>query len=322
MNAFKIVIILILLFYLNTYNTGIRNFLIGNIIGNINTYITLKGEYKEQQLIDVLNSYNIFDFYLFGSLLVSNKSKTKSYEIIETDKQLKMSSKKLLALRIQKRLKNYYTIEILFNHIVFDMQGIFNIIENYLKNNTTTKKIKIYKKFHLTDLSVFSKFLSLFDKIICKNEVQIISKDFIQQQKFNLSLSSLDLVFAVLILKYLVDSNKEKCVVTIVRSNRTCPIKIGNNLSLHNVLIIKNDIKNIAEQIRKSYLQQSYKYTLGNIWITSWIPHKGMNIYNFIISNGIIKTDNYDFYNFCDQIITVSLYRNNYFCDIQKKIET
>jgi hypothetical protein len=296
---------------------GIRNYGIGKVNGQCMCYFTLEGVYDKRILIEVLDSYEIFDYRLIGTRLV--KTGKKSYDIQENQTSQETSS--LLSVRVDRNCSDY-TLRITFDHGVFDMQYVMEIIDAYLRKDSSPKPLQISKSVYLSDILVFGNYLPSRDDV--KRDKIIVTMETVKAYR-EPGLSCLDIVFATLAHKYLMDAGKTSCVVCITKSTRTTPdrYRVGNMVTFHNVAITRGTIKDIAHRIRKSYVSGT-TFAPADILITSWVPNKSLtHLYTTLKTNGDVDCGgvkkNRVHRNIYRQEIIVSMTHGNYLCDIHWK---
>jgi len=283
-------------------------------------YFTLKGEYDREKLFRVLDSYEIFNYRLFGTRLVKMETGKKSYNIGERERRTA-----LLSIRVDQTWDDY-TLNMTFHHGVFDMQYIMEILDAYLGNDSYPKPLQISKSVYLSDVepSILNPW-NYFRSVVIEREKLVVTKEDINGFRGATGLSSLDIVFAILARKYLMDAGKTSCILCIIRSTRTQlndKFRIGNMLTCHNVKISSRDtVTEIANRIRKSYSEGTAFAAAADVVITSWVPHKGFShLYPAIKSNGRLYTSFRPrlYHKLHHQQISVSKRDDNYLCDIHR----
>jgi len=297
---------------------GIRNYILGNATGEVMCYFTLKGKYEKEKLIQVLDSYEIFNYRLFGTRLVKMGIGMKSYDLGGSSRAT------LLSIRIDQA-RDDYTLNITFHHGVFDMQYIMEILDAYLRNDSSPKPLQISKSVYLSDVEPsILKPWNYLRSVVIKREKIVVTNEDINGFRASTGLSSLDIVFAILGRKYLMDAGKTSCILSIIRSTRTQPndkFRIGNMVTFHNVKISGRDtVTDIADRIRKSY-SKGTTFSAADVVITSWVPHKGFShLYPAIKSNGRLYTSFRPrlYHKLHHQQISVSKRDDNYLCDIHR----
>lgn len=265
--------VIILLYLLATKFIGF------NLISNstIISIFKINGNYKKDQLINTLNSFDVFNYQLYNNFLV--KTKNKSYQIIHNDDNINNDS--ILIIYVYE-FTDYHEFKVVATHKLFDMQLLLNIINDYINNNTNNKEMCIYRNF--------LPLISLIPSTICivnllksnTNSCTNISFDkyYIEQIKNNSMngsyLSDIDIVISLLTKNYMDHRNRSSCNISISKSirNKQNKYKIGNIIMPNSVHIKNNNIENIAKTIRNSYTQKNIFIKECNIYITSWVPNK------------------------------------------------
>jgi len=317
------VLIFILILFLFSWTElgrtiGIRNYILGNITGGITCYFTLKGKYDGEKLIRVLDSYEIFDYrLLLGTRLVRMKPGKKSYDIGGSERTA------LLSIRVDQTRYDDYTLNITFHHGVFDMQYIMEILDAYLRNDSSPKPLRISKSVYLSDVEPSTlKPSNYIRSVVLTREKIIVSKEDIHGFRAT-GLSSLDIVFAILARKYLMEAGKSSFTLSIIKSTRTQQndrSRIGNMVTFHNVAIRSGRVRDIADRIRKSY-SEGTAFAPADVVITSWVPHKGLShLYGSIKSNGRVDTGFRPrlYHSLYHQQISVSKSHDDFLCDIHR----
>ena len=121
----KIVISLICLICLicflsfDMYFIGNKNLIIGKIFNYIHCSITIKNKYNQEKLINVLNSFDLFNYTLhYDSFLFRLKNNLKSYHINNNNNN---KNKILLFIDVIEN-KNNHTFHIKGHHSLFDLK--------------------------------------------------------------------------------------------------------------------------------------------------------------------------------------------------------
>jgi hypothetical protein len=268
-------VIILILFLINKYTIGIKNLVCLNMI--INCYFILNFQFKEQQFLNIIKSY---DF----SITKNNNKYMIKYE--------KISDNIILNITIEQKNNNHKLI-ISFNHTYFDMTSITNIINNYIKNNTKKKNLIFSKDFYFTDILAYNLIFNYlkFNKPNRKYIKYIIKKSDILEIKNKSSkyISNIDIVISKIVNMYLSYYKSNDANIFIIKNKNKSEDYLGNSVTIHNVNINKNDIINMAQNIRDSYTNPSNNYLKAvDIYITSWVPTNNQN--NNIQENG--KYDN------------------------------
>jgi hypothetical protein len=274
---FIIFIVFVILIYLSLFPniifTGTKNFIIGTSCHEVTCILTVKNSYDHKKLIKILDSYEIFNYKLFANLFLY-KSKYKTYNINNENK----CQDSIFIINIFEH-KNFHTFNIKCKHAIFDMSLIINIIKAYITNDNSYKKINFINKFYKTDINM------LKTKYVIKNEIYkkkifTFNKLFIKKIKElytskNIFLSELDILFSLLIKKYLLIQKKDNCTIGIIKTfrNKENMNHCGNSISVNCVNINNLSIKNIASTIRSSYNNNNSIDIKTNIdiYITSWV---------------------------------------------------
>jgi hypothetical protein len=225
----------------------------------------------------------------------------------------KLSNNIILDINVISKYKNHKLI-INFDHKYFDMASLINIINNYCKNNIDKKNLVICKEIYFSDLLGFNILFNYlkFNKINKKIIQFIIKKSEINDIKKNSNeyISNIDIVISKIINIYQLYYNSNNANIYISKKNNKLQDYLGNSVTLHNVDINKNNIIDMAQNIRKSY--NNPKYNFGkpiDIYIVSWFP---MNNENNIQENGSYASNNMPI-NF---IVFICILNNNYLIKI------
>jgi len=322
--AFILLYIIILLYLFAT------NFIGYNLLCNdkFTCILKINGNYDKDQFINILNSFDIFNYKLYNNFLI--KSINKSYQIINNDDIINKDS--IFIINVYE-FTDYYEFKIIADHRLFDMQLLLNIINDYIYNNTNQKKMSIYRNF-IPLIPLLPVSISI-NNILRSNTNYHTSisfdKYYIEKvkneslNKLNISyLSDLDIIISLLTKNYMDYANRSSCNVCIVKSirNNQNKYKLGNILIPNNVHIRNNNIENIATTVRNSYIKKIIVKEC-NIFITSWIPNKEISQNIISISptewyNNINTNYNWGYkYNYI--IIFFDRLTNNYNCFIANK---
>ena len=242
-----LIIVIIVIMYSELGRTiGSRNFIIGKLTRKIKCFFLLKGKYDSKKMLKILDSYEIFDYQLFGTRLV--KTMRKSYDIEGHENE-----KALLSIRAEQHSDNY-TLNVMFNHELFDMQYIMEIIDGYLRDDFSHKPLMINKVFYGSDVNLNILMLwNYFKRVNVEREKITVKKEEIKTLQVD-NLSSLDIVFAILANKYLGNTGKTKCILSIIKSQRgpNDRYRVGNMVTFHTVEIRPGTTTDIAKQISKN----------------------------------------------------------------------
>ena len=239
---------------------GIRNYF---IFSHVKCYFILDGVFNKIQFIETLKSYNFNIINKFDNEIIVNYK----------------SNNEIINFKIDE-YNNNYKINIIFNHTFFDMQSIINIINNYLQNNITKKKMITYKHFYINDILMINLFYSSilnFNKKYSYKKI-IISKDYIEdiRKKINNYVSKIDIIKSIITDIYLQKYKKKKCNMLLIKAEKNKQKDyFGNPLTTHLIQINKNSIEDMAYQIRNSYTNNNISLIIKiDIYITSWIPNE------------------------------------------------
>jgi hypothetical protein len=304
------IIIFFIVFYLY--------FLLYNFIGynsfttiNIESKFIINGKYDKKKLINVLNSYDIFNYKLINNFLI--KTNKKSYKIINNKNQNKLDQDTILIIyetpqpKYSPSLQNsneftHHSLELLTTHKLFDMQFLMNIINDYINNNVDFKEMVIYKNICplLSKPFYFNLIINLLvDNLSYKQRTSrkiIFNKSNIEEIKNELVnklngkfISDLDVIISLLSKDYMDYKNKIDCNLCICKSIRNSKNKynIGNLLVPSNINIKNNELENIAISIRNSYNENCFIKNI-DLMISSWVPHK-------LISTNIVTITSHDY---------------------------
>jgi hypothetical protein len=253
--------IILFLYYFNKLSIGIRNQLI-NV--DIKFYCILKGKFIEENFIKTLESYNF------------KVKKSNNIFIV------KYHNKKIIKF-VVKNSESEHKMDVIFDHKYFYMDSIYEIINNYLKNNRNTKKIKFYKDFYYNDFLLFNLIYTTIPNINKKYKFKkiIVNKnELIEIQKQTKSyVSKIDIIISIITNMYFKSYNKNMCNIITSKSKKKSTEKIyylGNPVSLHYMEL--NNKNNIATQVRDSYKQSNVTFLKNiDIYMTSWFPVENYN---------------------------------------------